>query len=195
MVEFEEHVTKLRKKIKGRSLSRALERTFYFNHRRKLSWYHHGVILSDLFESGKYDCLTGTAFYAATLEELGIAYQIYEFNYHVFLIVQTEEGRLLIEPTDPLEGFVSNQKEIEARIASYSQDEGMTANLKSVSNVISLKDLAGLHYYNMGITAYNARDYANAFNYLLKANFLYPSTRIKEIQRVFKSHVRLVSSN
>ena len=76
MADFQVHLAKLKKKTGERTTVQTLEKVFYFNHRRKLSWYNNDVILSDLFESGKYDCLTGTAFYAATLEELGIPYQI-----------------------------------------------------------------------------------------------------------------------
>lgn len=195
MADFQEHLTKLKKKTGEGATIHTLEKIFYFNHRRKLSWYNNDVILSDLFESGKYDCLTGTAFYAATLEALSIPYRIYEFNYHVFLVAQCEDGEVLIEPTDPIEGFVTRVEEIEKRIKKYSTDDAMTAGMETVSNVISLHDLAGLQYYNMSIDSYNHRNYADAFNYIQKANFLYPSTRIKEIHRVFKNQVRLVSSN
>ena len=195
MADFQIHLAKLKKKTGERITVQTLEKVFYFNHRRKLSWYNNDVILSDIFESGKYDCLTGTAFYAATLEELGIPYQIYEFNYHVFLVASCDDGQVMIEPTDPLEGFVTDREEIKARIHKYSQDEAMTPGMQTVSNIISLNDLAGLQYYNMSVDSYNHRKYADAFNYIQKANFLYPSTRIKEIQRVFKNQVRLVSSN
>ncbi|HCX20801.1 MAG: hypothetical protein CMB80_07120 [Flammeovirgaceae bacterium] len=195
MADFQEHLTKLKKKTGDNLSVRTLETVFYFNHRRKLSWYNSNVILSDLFESGKYDCLTGTAFYAATLEALEIPYDIYEFNYHVFLVAHCQDGDVLIEPTDPLEGYVTNSEEIESRIEEFSKNEGMSAGMDGVANIITLNDLAGLQYYNMGIDSYNRRDYAHAFNYIQKANFLYPSSRIKEIQRVFKNQVRLVSSN
>lgn len=192
--DFNTHLEKLRKKTDQSSSQQTLEKIFYFNHRRKLNWYNNNVIFSDLFDNGRYDCLTGTAFYAATLNSLNITYDIYEFNYHVFLVAYCDEGPVLIEPTDPLEGFVTDLKEIEKRIDSFGHSEGMTANLEGVSNIITLNDLAGLQYYNLGIQSFNEGQYDQAFTYIQKANFLYPSKRIKEIHRLFKSQVRLVTS-
>ena len=195
LADFQAHLEKLHKKTDKLHPKMVLQSVFYYSHRKKLSWYNNEVLFSDLFESGKYDCLTGTAFYAAILREMDIPHQIYEFNYHVFLIAQFEDSRVLIEPTDAINGFITDEKEIAAQIERFSQLEGITDNLEAVSKEISFKDLAGLQYYNMGIDLFNQGDYKEAYTNIEKANYLYPSKRIKEMQRIFKTQAMLVTSN
>lgn len=195
LADFRVHLEKLNRKVDNEHPRMVLERVFYYSHRKKLSWYNNDVLFSDLFESGKYDCLTGTAFYAAILDEMNIHYRIYEFNYHVFLIVDFEGEQVLIEPTDAINGFITDQKEINRQIAKFSAEDGMTKNLAAVTNVISLEELAGLQYYNMGIDLYNKGEFDKALTNIQKANFLYPSKRIKEMQRIFESQVMFVTSN
>lgn len=195
LTDFRTHLDKLGRKVDNIHPRMVLERVFYYSHRKKLSWYHNDVLFSDLFESGKYDCLTGTAFYAAILDQLSIPYNIYEFNYHVFLMAYLDGEKVLIEPTDAINGFITDEKEIARQIEKFKAEDGMTLNIDAVNNIISLEDLAGLQYYNMGIDLYNQGKFDKAFTNIQKANFLYPSKRIKEMHRIFRSQAVLVTSN
>ncbi len=80
-------------------------------------------------------------------------------------------------------------------IQKFKAEDGMTLNIDAVNNIISLEDLAGLQYYNMGIDLYNQGKFDKAFTNIQKANFLYPSKRIKEMHRIFRSQAVLVTSN
>ncbi|NJM26448.1 MAG: hypothetical protein HC859_14185, partial [Bacteroidia bacterium] len=50
---------------------------------------------------------------------------------------------------------------------------------------VSLKELAGLHYYNLAVDLINKQNYYDAFRALKKASFLYPdSERISDFLKI-----------
>jgi hypothetical protein len=155
------------------------------------------VTLSDLLQDGKYDCLTGTALYAIILSELGVDYSIYEFDFHVFLVASVNGDSVLLESTDPYYGFVNRSDQISKHINQYLTGEESPQNSNApvgsnghqysshINNRITLNELAGLQYFNLAINAFNQGEVELASSLLNKANLLYPSQRIKEIQKVF----------
>lgn len=193
LAEFKKHIDKLVKKSEGLNNLQVLEKVFYVSHRRKLAWYDDNVTFSDLFESGKYDCLTGTAFYSEVLDQLEIPYKIIEFDFHVFVMASADGKAILIETTDPLFGLITDEEEILRRITSHVNNNELGA--MGVFNRISIDQLAGLQYYNQSVASYHAGKYEQAEHYLRKAKFLYPSDRIKEMHRLFVADTRLIGSN
>lgn len=200
-------VQKLKRKQAKRTARQTLEKVFYHVHRKQLDWYEEHVDFTDVFENGEYDCVTGTALYALILKELGYKYTIYEFDYHVLLVVDLGEERILIEATDPLEGFIPDEKEIARRLAAYSNGEdpvetsieAVSSNTERVANhvnnKISLLELAALQYFNLSVRAFNENNIEKANELIRKAKYLYPSYRIKEVDRVFANQQKLISSN
>ena len=195
--EIEQLVLKLKNKQRGKKNIALIEKAFYYTHRKNLDWYENYVTLSDLLQKGKYDCLTGTALYAIILTELGVEYSIYEFDFHVFLVAKVNEDSVLLESTDPYYGFVKRSDEISEHIAQYLTGDQSPENSKApvgsnasqysshINNRITLNELAGLQYFNLAINAFNQGQVELATSLLNKANLLYPSHRIKEIQKVF----------
>lgn len=54
-------------------------------------------------------------------------------------------------------------------------------NSDEILEVVSLKELAGLHYYNLSVDLMNKENYYDAFRALKKSAILYPeSQRIKD---------------
>ncbi len=148
---------------------------------------------TNLLEKGHYNCISGTAFYALLLTEMGYNIHIYETPFHAYLEVESENGDfILIESTDAAFGVVDKMKNVQSRREEYAQgqSEFVATGLGNVSdnpveiftNEINLYNLAGLQYYNMAVLAFNDGEFEKASGLLKKAAYLYPSSRIIMLQ-------------
>lgn len=196
--DWENFVRKLSHKQNRKSTEKFLKYAFYKTHRKFLKNYDQYSSLQTLFVRGNYDCLSGTALYVLLLEELGYTYEIKETDYHIYILVTAKDGdedpySFLFESTDPLSGFVSDEKEILERQDYYLQPTFVDAEMKgisnkdkeyqfsrSVNNSIDNVELAGLQYYNLGVAQYNRHEFKEAIKSLQKALFFYNSPRIQE---------------
>ena len=193
--EFNTFVEMLKKKQKRyRTENQFLTFLFYRTHNKFLKHYEQYVTLTDLFEKGKYDCLTGTAFYTLLLDQLGYHYQIIETNYHALLLIDTPEGQYLFESTDFASGFLSDPLDIRERLDYYHNlsadrsEDGNYYNFKHTQNyVIGLPEMVGLQYYNQAIKFYNQQQPQRANEYLEKALIFYQSPRIREFRKIVRS--------
>jgi hypothetical protein len=169
-----------------------LEFIFNKTHQKFLKSFSEYASFPEMLDKGKYNCLTGTALYALLLDHFDIRYQIIETNYHIFLLAQTDNGSILFETTDPASGFVTNEKEIKNRIASYRQNSIQAAASSKtyyrynfdLYKVVNLDEVLGLLHYNLAIVAFNAKDLAVTIDHLGKAMELYESPRIEEFSRI-----------
>lgn len=171
---------------------------FRETHRKFFHTYQPYTQFAEIFETGKYDCLSATSFMSVVLERFGFDYEIIETNYHIFLLVETEEGRMLIETTDRLNGITTNLKEINRRITHYKAND---LYVKTTSNKTYYKyglnlyqevkptQLTGLLYFNQAVSAFNAKDYATCAARLLKSRRIYESPRIAELAVVLVKSV------
>jgi hypothetical protein len=142
----------------------------------------------ELFTTGNYDCLTATALYSLVLDRLSYSYDIIETNYHIFLLVQTSKGDVMIETTDRFGGFVTDAGDIAVRCGNYKAN-----TLNSNSNQrqlqysfklyqrISPANLSGLLYFNQAVRAYNQQMLLESAALLEKANMSYSSPRCEEL--------------
>lgn len=171
--------------------SNFLEYVFYSVHHRYLKTYETEESFVGIFDRGNYNCISGTALFAFILNELNYKPGIYETRYHIFLTINQDSLNVLFETTDPLKGFVTGKKEINSRIEyymknekeRYSKDLTLSApfNSSSILEKVDMMELAGLHYYNLGLDLFNKENYYDAFRELKKASILYPrSRRIKD---------------
>lgn len=185
------------KQARFKSEEQFLEFLFYKVHRKYLRSYESFSTFDKLLANGRYDCLTGTAFYAYLLEELGLEYEIFETKYHIYLVVHTDNKNILFESTDPLNGFVNKPMEIADRIKVLEADNlngksnGQYYEFKAnIFNAIDFLGLVGLLYYNQAVDAYNQQDFSSAIAQLEKAAELYPSKRIQELTSVILEAIR-----
>lgn len=159
-------------------------------HQKFLKNYVDYCTFSALLEKGNYNCLTGTALYALVLDHFDMEYQIVETNYHIFLMIQTTDGRVLFEATDPINGFLDSPTEIEARIKRYREIRPVVANKIcyqykfNLCNTVSLEQLVGLMYYNLSVNAYNAKKLSASIDYLEQAINLYRTQRTDELSKI-----------
>lgn len=170
-----------------------LNHLFVKTHQRMLRNFTDYVSFRQTLTDGTYNCLTGTTLYALLLDHFGFEYNIIETNYHIFLTANTANGRVLFEATDPLNGFVVNESEINARISTYKQNTlNKTDSPKrtyyqfnfELYNDVNLLEMSGLLHYNLAIVAYNKHQLATAIDHLDKAIELYQSPRTEEFARI-----------
>jgi hypothetical protein len=123
-------------------------------------------------------------------------YTIIETNYHIFLLVNTSKGEVLLETTDRFNGFVRNKKEIRQRVGTYRQ--GWTAGADTQNTYryhcdlyrkVNPGQLPGLLYYNQAVKAYNAGDLDKCGELLMKAKSIYDTPRINEFGSIFLKSV------
>jgi len=141
-----------------------------------------------LFANGTYDCLTATAFFSTVLTEMRMDFDVVETNYHIFIMVKTAEGEVLLETTDGLFGLITDPNEINKRTNIYRTvgPSAISANQSSYQYTFKLYDkvpvnkLPGLMHYNQAVKAYNRADWIGCAEQLEKAYASYPSQRCRE---------------
>ena len=161
-------------------------------HNRFLKNYVAYTSLDETFDKGSYNCLTGTILFSLILNHYAIRHEVIETNYHIFILAETKEGQVLLETTDPVNGFVTSPKEIEDRIRLYKQNEIQTAQPgKSyykfrfeLFNSLTMDELRGLVHYNMAVNSFNQQDLRQAVTHFVNAQKLYSSARIEEFSQV-----------
>ncbi|HTF21288.1 MAG TPA: hypothetical protein VK658_24595 [Chryseolinea sp.] len=100
----------------------------------------------------------------------------------------------MVESTDPFNGLVTSASDAGKRLNEYLMDKQKRAKVKgtfappfntdTVYDEISLKELSGLHYYNIGVNHINKNNSLEGLRALKKAAILYPdSRRIQHLQR------------
>ncbi len=167
-----------------------LEKVFYKIHRKHLGWYQEYALFSHLFNKKTYDCVTGTAFFGIVLDRLGVPYQILEFDFHTLLLVEADGSLVMMEATDPLDGFVTDAEEQARRIVAYTESDYVDDRFAKtgINQKISLLQLTGLHYFNLAVNAFNQQDFESAIRNLEKAEKIYPSPRVVETKKLISSN-------
>lgn len=165
-----------------------LHKTFKKISARFLRKYEAYSDFDQLFRTGKFDCLTATALFSLALDQLQYPYEVIETNYHIFLLVQTTEGEVLIETTDRFGGFVTDPRAIRERTMNYWANEpAASGNARHVQysfklyQSISPANLNGLLLFNQAVKAYNQDRMLECAILLERANLNYSSPRCDEL--------------
>jgi hypothetical protein len=204
---YQQQYFELMEKLKAKQLVAKsdavfLKHVFYSVHKKMLGEYSQYVSFDKIFEeTQQYDCVTGTALYAIILQELGYEYEIHETDYHVYLVAKANAKEYLFESTDPLNGFAWRTSEIKLRqemvnktsvkINAQSAFSGVSSSNETkqapvyINNVVDLKALSGLHYYNQALKNFNEANYSLAFKLIMIAQGLHPTKRIKYASSYF----------
>lgn len=143
---------------------------------------------SAMFTEGKFDCLTATTLYAHLLESLHYRFDVIETNYHIFVLVHTTDGEVMLETTDPVGGFVTDPETITARTGDYQRNELKTNRTCyayqyqcNLFQRVSTEQLGGLLQFNQAVKAYNQGDWISCAASLTKAHERYDNPRIREL--------------
>jgi hypothetical protein len=171
---------------------------FSATHQRFLRHFDKSAGFGQLLTDRTYNCLTATALYALLLDHVGLDYKIIETNYHIFLLIQSDQGEVLFETTDPANGFISDPKEIANRIVKYREHriQEVASNKTyyrykvDLYKEVNLDEVLGLLHYNLSINAYNQQSLSTAIEQFELAVKLYQSPRMEEYSRIILLSVK-----
>lgn len=169
-----------------------LRQIFQKSHQRLLKKYEQHSSFNALLTTGNFDCVSGSATLGMLLERYGFEYEIIETDYHVFILTEIGEKKIVLESTLPVGGMITTPSEVEKYLNSYRPNQIETTKVfnqrlgaispiqldNSIFRKVSLHELAGLQFYNDAIMHFNAQNYKVAIDQLKKAYLLYPSERI-----------------
>lgn len=170
-----------------------LQLVFQKTHRRFLKHFEADATFAETLAKGRYNCLTGTALYALLLRHFEVNFSIIETNYHIFLLANTTSGQVLLETTDPVNGFVADEMMIERKLGHYRENTMPEASAGTgyryqynfkLYKPVSLDEMIGLMHYNLAIAAHNRQASAEAVRQLEAAASWYRSARLEEFSRV-----------
>lgn len=157
-----------------------LRQLFQEVHHHYLKHYTPYTGVEALLENGEYNCVSATAFYALLLDRLGYNYRIVESNNHVVLVAAVGDSKFLFETTDPFNGFIDTTTEVNAYLNKMKAEAPGTRyynfNLR-IFRTISLRELAGLQFYNSAAWYYNHKQPQQAAEALRNGEILYQTKR------------------
>ncbi len=146
----------------------------------------------EVFENGRYNCVSSTAIHALLLERFKINYIITQEPEHVYLTATFPALNIVMEGTDPQGGYVPiTEKLIEAQINSLvnrklitveelnSPDADKILDELFPSNEIDLAELIGVQYENKMAYSYDSENYKAAYENALKALYFYDCERFR----------------
>ncbi|GEM_PF-5989232 len=160
---------------------------YYYTHRKLLKKYSAYPSLSETLAQGSYDCLTATTIYAILLTELNIPHVVVETNYHIYLLVYPgSENEILLEPTDPRYGFVTDRQQIARQKQTYRQanselQAGQVDLHLNIERQLTGRELRGLLYYNQSVRALNGGNYQRAAALAEEAGKYYTDSRVTKL--------------
>lgn len=183
-------VTDLNKHHYGNDV-RKLNALFTKTHNRFLDTYDRYAGIEGLM-NGHYDCLTATSLFADILSRTGFNYNIIETNYHIFIMVNTKDGDVLLETTDRFNGFISNEVRMNEVLAQYRQntlDASIPQQYKytfSLFKKVDVDQLPGLLYINQAVKAFNAEKWDECSEKLTAAAMTTNSPHVAELTELLR---------
>jgi hypothetical protein len=168
---------------------RKLYALFMKTHSRFLHSYVQYTGIEGL-ANGRYDCLTATSLFADILSKSGYTYNIVETNYHIFIVVNTKDGDVILETTDRLGGFINDEKKKGEVISDYKKNVLAAATPShyrysfNLFKTIDTNQLAGLLYFNQAVKAFNAEKWEECSEKLSAASQTTSSPRVAELSAI-----------
>lgn len=196
-IEMSENWTNLVQELDSKALTKKndykfLRQIFEKTHQSILKKYEQHSTFNSMLSNGKFDCVSGSAALGLLLERYGYEFEIIETDYHVFIVAKADGQKVILESTLAIGGLISTASEVQKYLDSYkpkafAQLNNLNQSLagpdldysdNSIFRKVSLKQLAGLQYYNDAIVHFNNQAFDLAIDQLFKAYTLYPSDRI-----------------
>lgn len=157
--------------------------------------YEENVFLTQTLKDGTFNCVTATAIYALVFNRLNIPIEIKETPTHVYLIAYPQTSKIVVETTMPADGLLEltdsfkkdfvkllkDNKLIDSEEFSSKSTNALFDKYYFENSSISLKQLAALQYYNMGVFLQEQKKLMEAISFLEKAYHLYSSNQIRAL--------------
>ena len=157
--------------------------------------YEQQNYFEDVFTKGYFNCVSATAIYSIILKELNIPYHINVLPNHVNLTAYPKTHNILLETTDPVAGFFAfsqknkedyvknlvKYKIIEEHDLSFISYEQIFNEYFSSSQLINLRQLVALQYFNYGLYLKEENKLEEAIIQIEKSVALYPSINSSQV--------------
>lgn len=161
-----------------------------------LKQYDLDADFSEMFVSGKHNCLTATILYALLLDELSIKHTIKFMPGHVYPIAYANDVPYIFETTDPAHGFVELNGAVQKNaiqsmrlmqfIASDNGKNKSTGDLFDryyiKLNNTEMKGLVAYQYTNAAFVAMLKQDFLTAYDLTAKGILLAPMDEMYILQ-------------
>jgi hypothetical protein len=137
--------------------------------------------------NGRYNCLTATSLFADILAKAGYNYNIIETNYHIFIVVKTLKGDVVLETTDRFGGFINDRKKMSKALATYRENRLVSATPAThqysfnIYQSVDTNELEGLLYFNQAVKAFNSHQWSQCSDQLSASSGKSNSPRIAEL--------------
>ncbi|OOG78849.1 hypothetical protein [Algoriphagus sp. A40] len=169
-----------------------LRQIFQKTHQKLLKKYELHSSFNSMLSEGKFDCVSGSAALGLLLERYEYSFDIVETDFHVFIVVNLEGKKVVLESTLPVGGMITMPSEVQNYLDAYRPEANSKLKVlnqglagqhidysdNAIFRIVNLKQLAGLQYYNDAIVHFNTQAFGQAVDQLSKAYLLYPSDRI-----------------
>ena len=193
----------------SKQIKKQIKTIYKRTHSHFLTKYEEKSFFENIFENGTFNCVSATALYALVLETYHIEYVIKETLQHVYLIADPKRDQVFIETTLPSKGTFYVDEHCKKNYVEYlennkiiSESEFKTQSTESLfdkyydeNKTITLKELAGIQYFNDGIFNYEASKFVEASKSFEKAFILYPSNSIKLAYGLFEKNMCMLRLN
>jgi hypothetical protein len=206
--KFQKLNTKLQKDFGryGKS-EKFLKMLFFRSQQYLMDDYNQYASVEELIKTGAFDCVSGSFLMAVFLDQYGFDYDIMETSFHVFLTVNLEGQKVVLESTDGFTGFISEKEAVSAYLKDFEKqskktplylnpDQKLINKLlqPSIYRAINLQQLKGLELFNRAIFYNNNRAYDIAFEKIKEAETLYPSERIVALSKLLQMQLVIASN-
>lgn len=159
----------------------------------------------DTFILGSYDCVSGSLILAGLLDYFGFDYEIKETTYYVFSKVKVDNEFIVLEVTDPINGFILDKEAQKAYMEKYQSAEAapnqwsvLTTNqgdnAPAIYRSINFQNLIGLQYFNQAINHYNNKNELLAYQFSVIALKMYKAEKIIGFSDFLKHNLLLSAS-
>lgn len=170
------------------SPKKKIKKIFKKIHADLLQQYEINNQFYSIFKNGNYNCVSSSMIYALVLDHFGIDYVITETPEHVYLISLFGDEQIILEGTDPQQGYIQltprlYQQQIEMLLAQkmitekdLENQELLDRKLDSLfpSEYISMLQLVADQYYNQSVFDFNDGNFLSSYQNAKKAHYLAP---------------------
>jgi hypothetical protein len=193
--QLKECVADLKKETEGQDDQKKVKTIYKHVHKRFFKLYQMQNSLTDVFEKGEYNCVSGSAMYAMVFHFMNIPFQIVEAPHHVFLFAYPGSHKIAIETTDPQKGYFPFgtayverfvQRLYQSKLISKEEFETKSMNDLFEKYYFSpkgldLQELAAIQYANYAAYHLDQNENEKSLEEIKKAYFIDPSERNKYI--------------
>lgn len=187
---FNKKVEKLKRiPVPRKKKSKYLKDLFLDIHKQFLTNYDSGNHFANIFRNGTYNCVTACSLYSLIFKEMAISFFIKKSPTHVFLTVNFDDEKILLETTNPVGGFYDLTKDYKSNLIDLLNERNLVSDSIYQSHsteelfdlyydskdTLNLKELVALQYSNDAIYYIKEMEFEKSILPLKKSYLLYES--------------------